>query len=501
MFGRDITLNNKKKLSEAWEFLSDIEKKYELYSFKIYDYPVWNGCKEKFLDLIIGDEELKKSAEKRLKIKLKNIIVIMRRMFDGFLKILKLRKVDVLFVSNSRFRRGDWKSENSHIYFDNIIDTFDKDIKYKFLEYPTLSDYDNKYYKSRYSINVIPVDVFGVFALVTKIIKRHEINNSYREVDELIKKLSDELDEVLLNKMSHCLKYASREWIVWNSALSWLYKKLSPTLIIDIANASRFSYKSIPNVNKLEIQHGIIHKFHPAYSIPSAGKGGFQYFYRNKSIIVHNYDYKQILSNYGVIKPEGIFAVERLSQWGFELEDRNTILKRLNIDPNKKIIMLSSQPLVEAQKEFVNFIKYFSSLRNNNIKFQDYIVIVKLHPREDKETSLYKFFSDILIVTNEVNLWELLSVSDIHIGYTSTVIEEAIDYKVLNLILPGADINGKFDNLININKAIKLKHLTDFEKVNKEALNNKDNSSQAESINENPYINVKNIINTLLKAK
>ena len=486
-----------KNLKDSWEYLSRLEEKYKLYEFKIYDYPLWNGCKERVLDWIIGNKNV--SSTRRRK-EPKNLIISLLRIIDGFFKITRVKPIDILFVSNSRFRRGDGESENAHIYFDNIIDHLDKSFKHSFIEYPTFSEYDRKFFKSRSYKNVIPVDLFGFIAILFTIIKRNEINKANKEIEEISNELRNDIDNDLLSKISIWLKSIAKEWIVWNHTLSWLFKRLSPSLIIDIANAGRFSHLSLPNVKKIEIQHGIIHKYHPAYSIPDSGKPNFEYFYRNKSIIVYNENYKETISKYGVVPGDRLLIIDNLRIWGFNYVERNIVFERLKIEEDKKIILISSQPLEDAQARFTQFIKYFAENRFKIKELVKYIIVVKLHPREDIGITIYKSIPNIVIVKDEIHLFDLLNVSSVHIGYTSTVIEEATYFSILNIILPNADTEGKYDNLIHDNSVIKLNTIEDFKNIIKQHPNNKMVKAKDAYI-KNPYLKINEFINLSLKLK
>ncbi len=484
------------KLADVWDYICEFESEYKLYSFRVYNYPIWNGCKEKAIELMMGNE-----VDSKTNISVKVFLNVIVRIINSLSKLITIQPVDVLFVSNSRFRRGDNISKDSHIYFDNIIDRLDSNLKVKFLEYPTLSDFDLKYLKSRHSSIVIPIDIFIPIAVIGKLVKKREIRKAVNEIDCLLSKKSN-FDQFLINNVSKWMKQLAEEMIIWTFALKWIYKRLYPKVIIDIANAGRFSQSILNNVKRLEIQHGVIHKFQPAYSFTIDGKKYLSINNQDKHIVVFNDHYKKVITEYGILKEDNITVVKNMRLWNFEFEDSSKIYKKLNLPDNIKIILLSSQPLKTAQKKFSEFIEWFLKLQRQNNKFHCYYIIVKLHPRETNRDIYKRYEKNILIINEEISLLNLLNVSKVHIGYSSTVIEEASDFKLCNLVLNNPDVKEKYWHLIKQNKVIIINKLDEIEEIldNRKFILERTSGVNNASI-VNPYNLINNKINNMLKAK
>lgn len=108
---------------------------------------------------------------------------------------------------------------------------------------------------------------------------------------------------------------------------------------------------------------------------------------------------------------------------------RATIMRCLGLDPRKKVVTLFPEPLVTNVREADNdqFIRAtFMAVRD----LPDVQVVTKLHPIDfdfarPRRIALEAGLNDVEIV-KDVDLWELLSISDVALVTTSTVGHEAI---------------------------------------------------------------------------
>ena len=108
---------------------------------------------------------------------------------------------------------------------------------------------------------------------------------------------------------------------------------------------------------------------------------------------------------------------------------REAIMPRLGLDPRKKVVVLFPEPIVTNVREADNdqFIRVaFMAARD----LPDVQVVTKLHPIDSdfvrpRRFALEAGLHDVAIV-NDVDLWDLLSISDVTLVTTSTVGHEAI---------------------------------------------------------------------------
>jgi hypothetical protein len=90
--------------------------------------------------------------------------------------------------------------------------------------------------------------------------------------------------------------------------------------------------------------------------------------------------------------------------------DRSALCKKFGLDPNKKIILLTTQPLVESRmwsvqdREF-----YLISIGEIISENSEYSLIIKIHPRERKQ-----IYEDILMSTKLIDKCKLFSNENIH---------------------------------------------------------------------------------------
>lgn len=441
-------------LEQAWSTLEEYEKIYDLYNIKVKNMPVWIFCREKFLEYLMGN-----NAEKDVRVKgskVKAAIRLMWRCCDGTYKLMKLKKQDVILISNSRFRRGDNVSNTSHIYFEKLMDELKDTSSCTYLEMPTLSNYDELYRYSRYSKDTIPVDIGLVYARIFKILRRKEIKKIYREIEQLfIKRYHD--DEIC-DFIIHLLKGQASQWILDSYFFVWLYKKINPNVIVDVANASRYALLIDSNTPIVEIQHGIIHKYHPAYVHTELGSIEMQRYIHRKHIMLYNDYYKDIIKEYSCYEDNlynNFLVVGNPRFYDFKFRDKQDVYLDLGIDLSKKIILLTSQPIEEACMSIRNFI----DILIENINLDEYEIVLKLHPREDLSNNIYMSLDNkITIIGENVNLLDLLNNTHTHISYTSTVLEEASFFKINNFTLSIESLD-KYEYLA---KQGKIKYIDDI---------------------------------------
>lgn len=447
------------KMEIAKRILFEFEKKYDPFMFgqDTINFPTWVLVREKLYKFILREiledrEEtnyLVKSKKKNTVIKLKNLI---KRSFDySRKKNLINKKVDVLFISNSYFRRGK-NSEN--IFIDGILKNLDEKINYLVLEIPTLTEYDKRYLNSISNKKVIPLDYYlpkglvllSVYNLKYKKDVTNKINKVFNNasIDTVI--IDDIIinENILINFIRPIWIKETLKFIAWKRSFSSLFNRMEPTSVIDIANAGRFA-KSIyrENVNFYEIQHGIIHPFHLAYIYPKLNSVREGLTSHKKMILYGNY-YRRLLSEQSNFDEDNLFVIGNPSYSSFNKINAMPyidFIRTLSINPNKKIILFTSQYEPQIQLYIYEFIKELSSLINN-----DFIIVVRLHPRETMD-SIYNELSDIdnIVFTNSSHsLHDLLSYSFVHLSISSTVLLEATMYEIPNII-----INSEYSGYIN----------------------------------------------------
>jgi len=221
-------------------------------------------------------------------------------------------------------------------------------------------------------------------------------------------------------------------------------------------------------IKTVAVQHGIIHNYHPLYVYPK------------KSEFVPLADKTAVFGSFAksILTEESIYEDKEVEVTGQSRTDivdrfsRNMLLKNLNITGDRKIILLISQkisrPSIKLFLEKMNYLKK---------DMENLLFLIKLHPNE-KNDGFYDFLEAKLgegakvIVTKNIDLYELLSGSDVVVATLSTVILEALLFKkpVVVMDLPGFPdfLNYKMHNVI-----LFAKNSTDLVEKLANVLNNK----------------------------
>lgn len=435
------------KMEIAKRILFEFEQKYDPFKFgqDSLNFSTWVLVREKLFKYIKKEAFSEKNNQtyKDKQFSASKINTLIKRMIDYNRKKKLINKgVDLLFISNSYFRRGA-RSEN--IFIDGILKNLDKDINFLILEIPTLTDFDKKYVSSNFNDKVIPLDFYlpkgSLFLLYYDYKYKKRVTNEIEHIFSEYKVSTIKYGDIEI-KEKDLIDFIKPIWIketikfmAWKEAFKPLYKKMRPRKVVDIANAGRFA-KSIYNdkADFYEIQHGIIHPYHLAYVYPkiqSVEKG----ILKNKKMILYGSYYCKLLSEKSYFDKKDLHVIGNPSYSGFkELKpiEYNEFKKKLAIEKDKKIILFTSQYEPQIQLILYNFIKELSELVDS-----DYLIVVKLHPRETVD-SIYEDLRDlenICFTTSTPSLHDLLSYSYVHLSVSSTVLLEATLFGIPNIII------------------------------------------------------------------
>lgn len=429
-------------IDEAKSLITKIEREYKLYDFFISKSQPWTMCSESVMDYLMENEEQKL---KGFEFSINKIITILGRVLKYSKLNKKLKEVDVLCISSSRFRVGNNTDVMANLYFDNLLDNKPSDISSVFLETPSLNEYDNRYKYANYS-NVIPVDYIYIKSIFFRMLHKKEINAICNKIDMIFE---DYLfyDFNLIEFIKEQLKISSIKLYTLNKSFKKLINKINPKVIIQIAGSNVYFNEYIDKIPVFEFQHGLISKYnHKGVFI----KDKQSIDEDNSYMIVYNEYYKQLLPKITKLKSNNIFVYEYLKLVNMK-DNSFKISAELGIQ-NKKIILFTSQPLKKAQKKIYSVIKDFLEVKNER-NINDYKIIIKLHPRENLCED-YLSLNDVILLKQEYKLYDLLMVANIHLSYFSTVIEEAALFDIPNFILCKQGSFQRFGYLIKEQKAL-----------------------------------------------
>jgi hypothetical protein len=197
------------------------------------------------------------------------------------------------------------------------------------------------------------------------------------------------------------------------------------------------------DIKTIEMQHGILSQYHPGYII-GADKVPDDFIKRHITdlILVFGKPTKVLLGSNSYWKDDEIitFGNAVLSEYRGKLNDQKEIKRLKNKylgekSLNKKIILVTSQGV--KREKCREFVLNFSDKLNNN-----YLIIYKPHPIESDYKNFYRLFDaskNIIVVSNDSFLYDLLLISNIHTSYYSTCIYETIEFGITNILIEDED--------------------------------------------------------------
>lgn len=286
--------------------------------------------------------------------------------------------------------------------------------------------------------------------LTVKFIQKNQVlfeklkNNKYSKLKleykniNLYDLLDHRFEEAFTTKFTQLIGYI--EWT------EYVIENLSPNLLVameDITPIKRTICKSYKNHNipSIIIQHGMVTKSMAGFGVmPLEAKvqavwGLYSYNWHlergnKKQIITGNPSYDQIVP------------------YEFNKED---ICNHLNLNPNKKIILITPGRFANIETKYT--IEGEARLIRDLLKSLKYLtdeqIVVKLHPAyQEKYATIVSEIADeeniqILIVKD--NIWDLISICDILITFTSTTWLEAMLFDKPVLIVDTEYKEGMLD--------------------------------------------------------
>lgn len=406
-----------------------------LYEIKINDCCVYTMCREGLLNAMqCSFKSLYKSKEDKRKNKTK---IVLKRIIDSIFGLLKVLIINpkVLIFTSSQYRRDynknlavEWLKEKSP---EAII-----------FEWPSKNViYDKGYLNDTYNKDYIPLDFFIIIFKIYRIFNKRNISNwedecrkilidNFTENNNITEYIIRELPRIYSETKS--LQYCSKLYL----------RFLSPEFVIDFFGAARenFFVGFSGNPKLYELQHGVIFSEHTGYIYPEFVKEIESYLFK-RNLLVYGLKTKEILVN------QSIFEEDQITVIG---NPRIKMYKKISFlkNKNKKYILFSSQPV--SSKSYYNRMIEYMIYINNSIKDLDkdnnFQLVVKLHPRENY--GVFDFYKenlpdDVLIITSDISLYELLQESWLQFTYTSTTLYEAALFNVptITLRFKGWDID------------------------------------------------------------
>ena len=447
--------------STAKEILFAFEQKYNPYEFRALGFPTWLLVREPMYNFIRG--VLSNSHDYQISAKIgRNLTYVLRRVCKYWRnRELTKEQIDVAFVSNASFRRGTASSPCDNIFIDTVLDFLPPDLRYVVIEYPTLTDFDEKLFGSRYDKRTLPLDLFVPQAWFNLQLLRFQRDHYRKEIERLfafpthsVKRIMVPAEDELITFAKAVLLQETIKYVAATRAFARVFQCWTPKVVVDIAGASRFTY---PYWGKtayyLEIQHGVITEHHPGYIYPMCARESLKDFFDKRYLALYGKLYRDILISQSTWAKERLLITGNPRYSKLVLLDRRLFNKHLKNPLDQKILLFTSQPSGFVQntlREFLN--EMMKGLPN------DYLVVIKLHPRESRHHNPYrrleKQYKNVRVIAESPDLANLLYHSYLHISIASTIIQEAIYFGTPNVIIASAHSTETLDALVEQGAAI-----------------------------------------------
>lgn len=450
--------NIKNIIEEFWK----IEQKNNVFNLEIKNIYYWQLVRFSVIREIIEKSGIQGQAHSRkdtTRDRLKGLISLF---WNALMKnpLIGDYNKDILIFDHKR--KIKIKNKHIDIYTHYLIKDIEKNnnINYEVIEFPYLrKHFTNQKVKNR---------KYGDIFILSKIIKRRTITTNFSADD--IKSLRS-LEEDLKNKFNinidiiNKVKTAILNFKLDFNLYSKLFNKRKPKviyLVVSYGHEALIAAAKKCNIRVIEIQHGVITRYHPAYSFPH---------YRNELIYFPDeiFTFGQYW-NESVQYPKSV----QLTTYGFPFL-KNQMKKYLNVVKKDNQILFLSQGTIG--KELSEFAYQLA------LELSDYNIIYKLHPGEyDRWKKTYKSLGEATKLTNfkvidnnEKSLYSYFAESKYQAGVYSTAIFEGLTFncKTILVDLPGIEymtdlIKEKMVKKVNTSdefiKAMNSKNYKEFSK-------------------------------------
>lgn len=410
------------------ELLFGFEEKYPfLYDIAVNSVPIYTCYRDGVLACLQQSGQVQSSACEEEKGR-----VFPRRILEGAVKLLRLRKSRTLIFTSSMYRRDKGRNLAAEFLMDKYPDAV-------VFEWPSRTEaYDAAYFSDAKKDRYCPLDFYIIcYRLYIKVFR-----NKYNKLTEECRRQLEEAFEQVTETSSESEK----------AAISYLLESLPDSYAATACSHAVFrrlfaGYKGVEyavdfwgsareNIipvlpgapESIELQHGIITGYHPGYIYPEFVKARKSRFF-GRTLLVYGEKTKQLLTE------KSIFGENQIEVIG---NPRIKAYKKLYPmqETERKLILFTSQPYEQDgvgtgfYKNAITYLQEIQKLLQIDNAWHGYRLGIKLHPREnDSVKALYeKALPDVQIYGNASQLYELLHKSWLQVTVSSTSLYEAAEF-------------------------------------------------------------------------
>lgn len=411
---------------EVGEAFVYIENKYDLFNWNVKGIYIWEIIRVplylQILQILQKDSFTKYKRVKNSRNMLNKVFELLNNLIF-YNPFLSFKQEEIIFFDSGRRYKLNGKDEDLYTYF---IEESYKESNKKFAKYnvgKTLTD-KNKSIQFIFQISCL----FGRFLFTrfslsdqTKITLIEDfIYNSFNAKIDLKKLIADSINNFKIESLLF-------DFFLFLKRPKQIY------LINYLKVASLINLAKKKGIKTIEIQHGLIIEESIVYHFPNVLLDSLKYFPTNFI------KWKNFQGNTGVLPLSRSNIIESNYNHFYYFLNLYTNIKKEN-----NFILVASQPM------FSNDI--FSFVVKNAYLMPEIIFYYKLHPLEfdtffdDKDLTIFSKLTNVVIVRNEMSVYELLAKCKYTIGIYSTLLFESPYFKSIPLIL--------FSEKSNISKSL-----------------------------------------------
>ena len=412
-------MQNKDSLKYLTDRFLNVEEKYNLFDLKIRNVEIWAYLRFNFFfkKIVLGGESQLYPIKKKKRICDK---------FSHFLQVINrspfknAKRVDLLVFSHPRrIKVGDY-------YEDIYIDKFVKKLHSTYCIIEPLYDHliPNEIDELKYmdSIEYL-VKLKNFFYRKLHPLKVKEINIVKKIIAIIKKEFNLCIDEKsLIHSILFTISYAKHmEYYLTKLIIATKPKAILETVYYDNLKLTINKTAAKLGVKTIEIQHGVISKYHIAYNFNK--KNNFNWF--PDEIWCFGQYYKDIMRI--PIEKNSIEVI------GFDYLNRmhkKYTTEQIITHDNKEIILFISQWAITDK------ILNLAINLNKVINKDKYKIVFKLHPREKSRFENHtNDYDGIEIISDEEHLYQLFAKSSFLVGVFSTAVFEGLKFGLKTFIL------------------------------------------------------------------
>lgn len=410
------------------ELLFGFEKKYPfLYDIAVNGVPIYTCYRDGVLACLQQCEQAQPTVCPEEKGK-----VFPRRIFEGVVKLPRLRKSRTLIFTSSMYRRDKGRNLAAEFLMDKYPDAV-------VFEWPSRTEaYDAAYFSDARKDKYCPLDFYIIcYKLYSKVFRkrynrlaedcRQQLEAAFAQVSETVSESEKAAISYLLESLPDSYAATACSHAVFRRLFAG-YKSVE--YAVDFWGSARENIIPVlPGApESIELQHGIITGYHPGYIYPEFVKDRKSRFF-GRTLLVYGEKTKQLLTEKSIFVENQIEVIGNPRIRAYKRQYPMQAMER-------KLMVFASQTYEQdgAAANYydtvIPFLQEIERILQTDDCWQGYSLAVKLHPRESNAVKqLYKQklpYSQVYDNTSQ--LFEVLSSTFAQFTVSSTTLYEAAEF-------------------------------------------------------------------------